>query len=59
MQTDNLYFYAKHVCCPFQPIERLSVFVGKFVLLGLQLTTAGVGGSNLHGYNVENVFSSS
>ncbi len=29
------------------------------MLLGLQLTTAGVGGSNLHGYNDENVFSSS
>jgi hypothetical protein len=26
------------------------------VLLGLQLTTAGVGGSNLPGYNDENVF---
>jgi hypothetical protein len=29
------------------------------VLLGLQLTTAGVGGSNLLGDNDENVFSSS
>jgi len=37
------------------PIERLSIFVRKFMLLGFQLTTAGVDGSNLGGDNDEKV----
>jgi hypothetical protein len=41
------------------PIKRNSIFVRKFMLLGLQLTTAGVGGSNLGGDNDENIFFSS
>jgi hypothetical protein len=46
----------KHAAYLWAPIETLNIFVCKFVLLGLQLTAAGVDGSNLRGYTDENVF---